>query len=186
MLVQLYYFKFTRNVLLSKISLCYKPSALLKLSAVYFKISTKQQIAFKSSIFASSLLLFITGEYPQFCMVQKSFLRLSYNKTLRKNSLCNFFLRLTNLALVHNLRFLKVFLEKSKSSLSQNILFNVINPQLFPEFFILLGTTQIIFSLQRIFSFLILLKFTRISTLLYKINLLHSLQFPLLYLIASN
>ena len=185
MLVQLYYFKFTRNVLLSKTSSCFKPGSLLQLTSVYFELSTRQQLAFKSSIFASSLLLFLTGQYPKFCVTQAKLVRLSYKSTLRKNSLCNFFCRLANLALVHNLRFLSVFLTKERFCLSQKILFNVLNPQLFPEFFILLGT-NVIFSLQRIFKFLILLKFTRKSNLLSKINLLHSLQFPLLYLIASN
>lgn len=182
---QLYYFKFTRNVLLSKTSLCFKPSSLLQLTTLYLEISTRQQLAFKSSLFASSLLLFITGQYPKFYITKTKYIRLSYSSTLRKNALSKFLCKLANLSLVHNLKFLKVFLAKEKYFLSHKVLFNVINPQLFPEFFILLGINSIVF-LQRVFKILIYLKFTRISNLINKINLLHSLQFPLLYLIASN
>jgi hypothetical protein len=185
MLFKLYYFKFTRNLLLSKTSLCFKPKSLLGLTKVCFELVAKNQLIFKNSILASSLVLFISGQYPKFSILKSKLIRLSYKSTLRKKTLSSFFNKFSNLALVHNLKFLRVYLSKSFFYLSQKLLFKVINIKLFPEFFILLGTSTKV-TLDVVYSLYICICFNKVSNLSSKITFLHSLQFPLLNLIASN
>jgi hypothetical protein len=107
---QLYYFKFTRNVLLSRSLTQTNPYLINQVLSLRVLIEYYQQFCFYTCVFFSSFLLLVTRQYPRLTKISTFSI---YTVTLRKLLIYDFLGRVVNLALINNHKFLKLRLPKN-------------------------------------------------------------------------
>lgn len=107
---QLYYFKFTRNILLSRSGTQNNPYLINQVLSLRVLIEYYQQFCFYTCVFFSSFLLLVTRQYPRLTKISTFSI---YTVTLRKLLIYDFLGRVVNLALINNYKFLKLRLPKN-------------------------------------------------------------------------
>lgn len=174
--LQKYYFNFTRSILLSKaefnLGLPKKLSG-LKYINIIFKV---YRDCFVTSNFFISFLLLLSNQVPkiQTGRYGGDIIFIRYASTLNKNKLFQFLDKFINFSLVLNPTSLQLEVVGR-----DNFKFVIVNPYIFPDLLLLINN-QVLHSFNFFFKCLFFCFFNSTYSLKSNLNLLHSLQVPLL------
>jgi len=185
MRLQLQYLTFSRGALFSKVSACSHPKALKPLTSLTVLVKHNGKACFNSSVLLACTLLLVSGQYPKFFKLDKRLkpFKPEYIVTLRKQSLYTFLDKVINLMLTQSSIFLRVYLGSKRTLLrkyTQLFSLYITNIYFFPEVSLLLGRAFNKRSILRFFKCNLRLKFAGPLSLRFKLNVLRSLQVPII------